>query len=153
MAQESISTLILFIAATLIAAAVGSQLVVVIADISESMQTRGEDVSEQISTDIEIINDLSAGTPYDSSAEQYEIYVKNTGDSILSTNAGTGETDVFINGQLRVDFNMAMADSSKDTWEPGTVVLITVPETTAPSGETTITVVTDGNEDTITFVA
>ena len=130
MSGESISGLILFIAAMLVAAGVAGTLVVSVTDVTASVDTHSDDLSDRIDTDVSIISDPGSSAIYNDSPgdERVIILVKNTGDRTLPTD-GT-ELDVSLNGEYIVldadDVTPVESDGDDNTtpWRPGEVVEI-----------------------------
>ncbi|ELY65403.1 flagellin [Natronococcus jeotgali] len=97
MSSTSISSLILFIAAMVVAAGVAGTLVTAVTDVSSSVSTQTGDTAETIDTDIEIISDAGSDAVYDAENDTVTLYVKNTGENTLPGD-GTG-LDVVLDGE------------------------------------------------------
>ncbi|WP_254861908.1 flagellar protein G [Halovivax gelatinilyticus] len=122
MAGEAISSLILFIAAMLVALGVAGTLVAGVGDLTGSLDSMSGSVSDEIDTDVEIISDPGSGAIVSDDGETVTLLVKNTGDRSL---AGDGrQLDFVVNGQYvpRDDVSVDVYDSS--VWRPGTVAEI-----------------------------
>ena len=146
MAGESISSLILFIAAILVAAGVAGTLVTNVNHISSSIDTHSVDVREQIDTDIEIISDAGSGSVYD--GENVTLYVKNTGDRTISSDEG--RLDVLVNGRYIPSDDLTLSVLDNSSWRPGAVAELTIREE-LDSNENRILVGVDGDSEVFEF--
>ncbi len=125
MAGTSISSLILFIAAMLVAAAVAGTLVASVTDISDSIDVHSGDVRDQIDTDIEIISDAGSDAVYDESEGNITLLIKNTGERTLSTDPGAH--DVLVNGEFVTEDGLEFEVVSDDeSWRSGAVVSLEI---------------------------
>ncbi len=153
MSSESVSTLVLFIAAMLVAAGVAGTLVTNVNDISGSIETQSGDVREKIDTDIEIISDPGSDAVYDGEGN-VSILVKNTGDRTLSGDGS--DLDVLINGEYRTngEFSTELhgGDADSSAWRSGEVLEIRLDGADLDSGtEHRIAVLTNGDDETFEF--
>ena len=123
MSGTSISSLILFIAAMLVAAAVAGTLVASVTDISDSIDVHSGDVRDQIDTDIEIISDAGSDV-VDDETGNVTLYVKNTGERTLSTDPGAH--DVLVNGEYMTDGVSIDVVSDDPSWRSGAVVALEI---------------------------
>ncbi|MFC3960173.1 flagellar protein G [Halovivax cerinus] len=128
MAGESISTLILFIAAMLVAAGVAGTLVTSVGELSGSIDTFSGDVSDDIDTDVAIISDPGSGAVVGTDNETLTLLVKNTGERTLSTE-GT-ELDFLVDGRYVPNENLSVTVVDAEYWRTGDVarVELTLPE-------------------------
>lgn len=148
MASVSVSHLIIFIAAMVVASSVAGVLTTTVNDIGEAIDDQGLSVSDDIRSDIEIINDPGADV-LNSSTEpnRAEFYVKNTGSTELPAQADS--VDVFLNGQFRTADNVTVVSSDSNVWGRNEVVRIDVGDTSPISeGENRAKIRVDGAEDT-----
>lgn len=148
MAGESVSTLVLFIAAMLVAAGVAGTLVTNVNDISNSIDTHSDDVTDRIDTDVEIISDSGSDAIYDAENETVSVLVKNTGDRTLDSN-GVG-IDVLVNGQY-VDEDDLAVTVHDDAWRSGAVAELEIDEPLERGAEHRVTVLTSGDSETLEF--
>lgn len=129
MSGESISGLILFIAAMLVAAGVAGTLVVSVSDISGSIDTHSDNLRDTIETDVTIISDAGSSAVYNDTdgEERIVLLVKNTGDRTLPAD-GSG-LDVLVNGEYVVvsAANVSVIGSESTSWRPGEVVRLEIP--------------------------
>ncbi|RDI70758.1 flagellar protein G [Halopelagius longus] len=147
MADVSAPSLILFIASLVIAAGVAGVLIDTVGGISNALDERGGDVTENIRTDIEVISDSEAGV-YNSSEGNLTLLVKNTG---LSTLPATGKTfDVIVDSKYQTNVSVSIVDGSTD-WRPHGVVRVTVSELSLESGDHRAKVVINGDEEIFKF--
>lgn len=151
MSGVSASHLVIFIASIVVAAGVAGTLVTQVDRVSTSIVSQNEDVEERIDADIRIISDTgSPDSIYDSGTDNLTLYVKNTGGTELTPNAGS--IDVLVEGSFNSPDIVSRVDGQNDRWPPGTVLEVTV-EGIDISGDTRVTVSVRENEDTIRFTA
>jgi flagellar protein FlaG len=137
--------LILFIAAMLVAGSVAGLLTTTVDDIGNAIEEQGIATSDEIRSDITIINDAGADQ---TQSGNVTIYVKNTGNSELSTQPG--DIDVLVNGIFVTGLdsgNVTLLDGAT-TWGEGEVVEIVVTDNNVNAGENRVQVTVDGAEDT-----
>lgn len=151
MAADSVSTLILFIAAMVVAAGVAGTLVTNVNELSNSVDAYSEDVTDKIDTDIEIISDPGSDAVYNASgAENITILVKNTGQKTLPTD-GTG-LDVLVNGSYvsSDEFTITVREGG-GPWRDGTVAELEIDRSLATPGEHRVVVTVNGAEEVFEF--
>lgn len=151
MASVSVSHLIIFIAAMIVASSVAGVLTTTVNDIGQAIDDQGLSVSDDIRSEIEIINDPGAAVVNESSSpNRVELYVKNTGSTELTTQPDN--VDVFLNGQFRTADNVTVVSSDSQLWGRTEVVRIDI-EDTSPitQGENRAKVRVDGAEDTFVW--
>lgn len=145
MASVSVSHLIIFIAAMLVAASVAGLLTNTVDDISNAIEEQGFSTSDEIRSDITIINDPGAGV-YD--GETLTLYVKNTGSTELSTSSDN--IDVFVNGVFTSigddDIEVLPDEEESTVWGRNDVVRITV-NVDISDGDNRVKIVAGGAED------
>lgn len=148
MASVSASSLVIFIAAVSLAVAVSGTMVDSVTTISHSVTDRGEQVSKQIDTEIEIISDAGSGAVYDGGSGTVTILIKNTGSETLSSDAS--DLDVLVDGQYvpASDRSLAVLDGS--VWREGRVAKLTIDRSLA-GGEHRVSVVLDGETEVFEF--
>ncbi|MGQ3411291.1 flagellar protein G [Natrinema sp. LN54] len=151
MAGDSVSTLILFIAAMLVAAGVAGTLVTNVNELSNSVDTQSADVTDKIDTDIEIISDPGSDAVYNSDgAENVTILVKNTGQKTLADD-GTG-LDVLVNGSYISDEAMTVTvQDGGGPWRRGTVAELEIDQSLATGEEHRVKVTVNGAEEVFEF--
>ncbi|WP_436345913.1 flagellar protein G [Natronorubrum sp. FCH18a] len=156
MSSESISSLILFIAAMLVAAAVAGTLVTTVTDVSGSIDTHSDGVREQIDTDIEIISDPGSDAVYDADVDNgtISVLVKNTGQKTLADD-GSG-LDVLVNGEYVTseEFDVVLhdADDEPNSWRHDVVAELEIPDQSLETGEEhRVTVIVNGQTETLEF--
>jgi len=149
MASVSVSHLIIFIAAMVVASSVAGVLTTTVNDIGDAIDDQGLSVSDDIRSEVEIINDPGSEVINTSAnPDRVELYVKNTGNKELTTNPDN--VDVFLNGQFRTADNVTIVSSDSDVWGRNDVARIDI-EDTAPitDGENRAKVRVGGAEDTL----
>ena len=154
MAGESISSLILFIAAMLVAATVAGTLVASVTDVSASIDDYSGELSEEIDTDVTVISDAGSDAVYDDGDDELTLLVKNTGERTLSTDPEVHA--VLINGQYADTADVSIADPTggEVSWQSGDVVEITVDDASENgyvSGENRVVVDVGGDREVFEF--
>lgn len=143
MGAESLTHLIFFIAAVIVATAVVGVVYTNVTAVASAAHAGGSTLSQQLKTDITIIND-PGNINY--SAGAYIFYVKNTGKS----NLDPGLVTVLINGVVVSPGNISIVGGGSTVWRPVDVLQINV--TAIPAGDNNIRVVTEnGIEDAMDF--
>jgi flagellar protein FlaG len=147
MAGESITQLIFFIGAVVIAVGVIGVLTTNVQSITASYSMNSRTLADQLKTDITIINDPAA-IPYVSN--NYSFFVKNTGKNTLDPTT----VNMFIDGNYANTTNKwtIMDNPGSSIWYPTYVLRLNY--TTAPftSGDHTVRVVAgNGVFDTMPF--
>lgn len=153
MSSVSATHLILFIASLVIAVGIAGTLVMEVGKLDTAIENRGTNVAEEIETEIAIISDEGASAAiYDPDAadDDVTILVKNIGSQSVPVDErvvdvlidGTYISNSDIVGMERIDVD------GSETWRPGGVVEITIANHD-PSGDTELTVIVDGGEDSI----
>jgi flagellar protein FlaG len=145
-ASVSVSHLIIFIAAMLVAGSVAGLLTTTVDDISGAIEDQGFSASDDIRSDITIINDAGATQ---ANSTDVTLYIKNTGNSDLSTQPN--DIDILINGQFVTGIGsgrIRLLDGAQ-VWGEGEVVEIVVDITgiSIDPGENRAQVTVDGGED------
>jgi len=147
MASVSVSHLILFIAAMLIAASVAGVLTTTVEDISRAIDDQGISVSDNIRTSVEIINDPGACVFDCNNDGQVRLFVKNTGTTELTPTAEN--IDVLVNGQFATVENVTVLEG-RDTWSQDAVVRINATGDAVDGGEQNrAKVIVNGDEDVL----
>lgn len=95
MAGISVPSLILLIVSIVITTDVLGVPTDVVTGISSSLDERGDDMSTETRTDIEVISDPQAGV-YDGGSNGLSIYVRNTG--LRTPPAASGSFDIIVGG-------------------------------------------------------
>lgn len=154
MASVSVSHLIIFIAAMLVAGSVAGVLTTTVNDISNAIDDQGPSVSDDIRTSIEIINDPGAQVVNDTDGNTIELFVKNTGSRELTTEPDN--IDIFINGQFSTADSVVVVSNDGDSWGRNVVVQMDVNDdldalNDASGAENRVKVVVDGAEDTFVW--
>ena len=145
MASVSVSHLIIFIAAMVIAASVAGLLTTTVDDISNAIEDQGLSTGEEIRSDISIINDAGSTETADGNLT---LYVKNTGDNQLPTQPR--QIDILINGQfVTFDASRISLLDGADVWGDGVVaeIVVDVGGVDIRTGENRAKVSVTGGED------
>lgn len=147
MAIVSSETLIIFIAAILVATSVAGVLTTGVNRMSNAMDERSIEVADDIRTDIDIISDSGSDAVY--SDGTVTLLVKNTGSRTLSTDPST--IDVLVNGEYQSDVETQLQGDDTE-WRPGAVLEVSVSVQNL-SGSTRAAVIVDGTRTTFEFRA
>lgn len=135
MAGASASETILFIGSLVTATAVVGALGFVVQDLSSGMRTRGTVLTNELGTDITIINDPMAMT-----TAPLTLFVKNTGGSTLTPSL----TNAFLDGVMSATPTYDVLGSADDTtWRSGDVLKITASDLAVATGDHRVRVVTE----------
>ncbi|MFT4882424.1 MAG: flagellar protein FlaG [Salinirussus sp.] len=148
MASTSVSTLVIFIAAVSIAAAVSGVMVTTVGDIANSVDERGGDVAADLDTDIEVISDASSDAVYDDTQETVTVLVKNTGRRTLAARASVLE--VLVDGRYISPSSYNASVLGGDAWRTGAVARVVVNESVA-AGDHRVTVIVGSERETLRF--
>ena len=119
MPANTASHLIFFIAAIFIALAVVGAITMVMDDLTDAFERRGQDVQYAVRSRVEIVNDLAA-MPYNNTSKTVDIYVKNVGGTRLDPN----RTLILIDGVDR-NYTYKIVGGYKN-WTQGLTVVFTV---------------------------
>ncbi|TGC10877.1 flagellin [Methanolobus halotolerans] len=121
-ADTAVTHMIFFIAAIIIAMGVVTVLSADIQSMVSSSSVSSKLLSEQMRTDITIVNDPSV-IPYDASGNYYTFYAKNTGRTELVPEFITVLVDGSMIGPGEMDIDLPDGDV---IWRPGDVLVINV---------------------------
>lgn len=153
MGSVSATHLILFIASLVIAVGIAGTLVMEVGKLDTAIDNRGTSVAEEIETEVAIISDEGTSEAIydpDASDDDVTILVKNIGSESIPVDERV--VDVLIDGTyISNDDIVAMERIDVDgseTWRPGGVVEISIANHD-PSGDTELTVIVNGGEDSI----
>lgn len=147
MASVSVSHLVLFIASMMVASAVGVTFAQQADHLASALGQKGEDVSQDIRTDIEIISDPASGVYNTSGNENVTLLVKNAGSRELPAN---GELiDVIVDGEYRTSVTVTVVDG--DRWDESNVAKLEISTPDLPSGDHRVKVVVGGDGEVFEF--
>lgn len=146
MPGESITHLIFFIGAIIIAVGVIGVVTTNVQSITASYGMNSKSLADQLKTDITIINDPAA-IPYINN--NYSFFVKNTGKSTIDPTS----VNMFVDGNYTNVTNKWTVMESGNQWYPTYVLRLNYTTTTALStGDHTVRVVAgNGVFDTMPF--
>lgn len=148
MASAPVSTLILFIAAMLIAAGVAGTLVANINDVSNSIDDYSGDVKDKIDTEIDVISDAGSNSIYDGNTT-ITLLVKNTGSKTLANE--TSQLDVIVDGEYVSNGALHMSIVDGEPWRPGGVARLEIDRSLATSEEHRVVVIVNGDRAEFDF--
>ncbi|MCQ4332377.1 hypothetical protein KM295_02520 [Natronomonas sp. F2-12] len=158
MSGVSASTLVIFIASIVVAAGVAGTLVTTVGEISTSAETKGDEITDSIDAEIELLNDGGGADFYTENGDgtaNVTVYVRNTGTTTLSKDPD--ELDVLVNGLFVQNGNLNVTSMNGDTgsaWAEDEVIEIEIEldEQLDGSGNR-LTVRTGGAERSLEFNA
>lgn len=148
MATSSVSSLILFIAAMVIAASVAGTMVTNVSQVSNAIDQRSVDAEKRIDTEIEIISDPGSSAVYNNSSDTISILVKNTGENTLP--AEPGKLDVLVDGEYVSASSQTFYVLDETDWRTNTVVRLEI-DKSLDSGEHRVVIVVNGDREVFTF--
>ncbi|ERH12372.1 MAG: putative archaeal flagellar protein G [halophilic archaeon J07HB67] len=134
MAGASVSEMILFIAALVVAASVAGTLTTQVDRVSESLDDRSLDLSQEIRVDVTVISDAGAQVHDRDGNGNVSLYVRNTGSSGLPANPET--IDVFFDGsyQSAVNVTVVKPTNADGSWPRGGVIELSFSVGSLPDG-------------------
>lgn len=141
--DTSITHAIFFIAAVVVAVALAAAFTGIIYSMSEDIEDKSDAMSDEILTEILIINDPIM-VPYENS--NLTLYVKNIGSTYLMPD----DVVVMIDGQI-MNVNVELLEAGAQVCNPAEVMKLTV-EVTLTSGDHRAKVIaSSGSSDTMAF--
>ncbi|MGB8217674.1 MAG: flagellar protein G [Candidatus Methanoperedens sp.] len=145
-AGASATQMIFFITSVIIALGVVGALFLNVQSVSTAVTMGSKTFSQQLRTDITIINDPE-NIPAD--ANNYTFYVKNTGEEDISTQSIT----VLIDGSLVPDGNLTkrILNSGDAMWIPGDVLEINATASIVTGSHSLRVITENGVEDSFEF--
>lgn len=140
----SATQMVFFIAAIVIAVGVIGSFNTSVSKLSGNVQARSEALSNELTTDIRIVNDAG-----DMPNTPLVIYILNTGTRTLDP---TG-TVILLDGQAHTDLAFDVLENAEDTtWRQGEVLQITLTGSALASGDHRVKAIAgQGIADTIRF--
>jgi len=132
-ASTASTQLIFFISAIVVASVVVAVASRSVFNLTNGIDDRSKIVKDQLTTDIEIIND-----PTEVPNNPVLIYVKNVGRTTLNQNL----ISVVLDGLTRDDFTLTLTGSMNSYWTPSSVLTISIGQNLA-TGSHTVTVSTE----------
>lgn len=146
-ADTSATHIIFFIVSVVIALSVAGALFMNLQSISTSATAGSKMLSEQLKTDITIVNDPDA-IPYNSSGDVYTFYVKNTGKEDLSS----AYVSVLLDGVLITGGNInKTVIEGGNVWRTGDVLKINATASLTSGGHRIRVIADNGIEDEFEF--
>jgi flagellar protein FlaG len=146
-AGASATQMVFFIASVIIALSVVGAIFMNVQSLSSSVIVGSKTLSEQLKTDITVINDPEI-IP-NNSGQYYKFYVKNTGIQEL----GTKYISVIIDGTIISDaaLNKTILEAGGQTWLTGDVLEINTTVSLAAGNHKLRVITNNGIEDTFLF--
>lgn len=147
MSNATLSHLILFITSLVIVAGVAGTLSTAVTQISGSIQDGSISVSENIRTDISIINDPKANY---NPGNNLELYVRNEGSNPIYLDKS--QFQLTHNGKFVRDFNIKNTNSDNDNlWKPDEVINIIINEPKINNGNNIVYITVNKDEEKLQF--
>lgn len=148
MASVSSAHLVLFIAAVLVAAALAGTATESASRLGNAVDQHSQAESEQTDAAVRVVSDADSPTAiYDAANGTLTLYVKNVGDSTLSS--APEDVTVLVNGTYRNDQQTTVLDA--DDWRPGTLLRVRVDVALPSDSETRVVVAPTGARDVFVF--
>ncbi|WP_439028354.1 flagellar protein G [Haloarchaeobius sp. DT45] len=147
MASTSVSSLIMFIAAMLIAVSVAGTMVTNVGEVSSSIDAKSADAAQKIDTEVDIISDPGSTAVYDGS-NTVTLLVKNTGNGRLPNE--TSNVDVLVDGQYVPDSDRTLTVVDGSEWRPGNVARLEL-DRSLSAGSHRVVVIVNGDEEVFEF--
>jgi flagellar protein FlaG len=142
--DASVTHMIFFIAAVLVAGSMAGVFLSVGYEMAKKIELESESMTEAMQSDIAIIND-PAMMPYDGTS--LTLYVENTGSSTLMTSG----LFVMMDGSYVNDTVLQVVGRSGAEWIPSTVLQITIDISLVPGDHNVKVITGDGEADSLTF--
>lgn len=142
--------LVLVIASVLIAITVAGAILGQTNLIAGALDERGETTSDELQSEIEIVDDPGSGPSiYDDATNELAVHVENTGGDTLP--ADPDAIDLLVDGHYRPDVDVTLLEGTR--WKPGTIVRITTTLDRDANETMRVIVRVDGAEDVLVFDA
>lgn len=142
MMSEGPTQLIFFVSAIIVSTAVVAVAANSVYDLAAGIGERGDQIKEEMSTSIEIIND-AATVPND----PVLIYVQNQGSATINQNY----IIVILDGIAVSEYNLSLTGNTSSYWGPASVLTISI-DTDLSSGDHSVIVTTgNGVSDKLSF--
>lgn len=134
----------------LIAVSVAGTVMGEVTTFSQAIEERGSGVTEEIETDLQIINDANESDAI-VAEENVSVLVKNIGSTDVP--AASNHFDIVVDGTFIADgdLEVEVRNREADEWRPGDVIELTVTDPPELEGDSWVTVIVNGNEDRIDF--
>ena len=140
--SEGPTQLIFFVSAIIVATAVVAVAANSVYDLATGIGDRGDQIQDEMSTTIEIINDAST-IPND----PVLIYVQNQGSTTINQNYIL----VILDGIAVSEYNLTLTGNTTSYWDPASILTISI-DTSLSSGDHTVMVTTgNGVSDKLSF--
>ena len=140
--SEGPTQLIFFVSAIIVATAVVAVAANSVYDLAVGIGDRGDQIKDEMSTKIEIINDAST-IPND----PVLIYVQNQGSTTINQNYIL----VILDGIAVSEYNLTLTGNATSYWDPASILTISI-DTNLSSGDHTVMVTTgNGVSDKLSF--
>lgn len=140
--SEGPTQLIFFVSAIIVATAVVAVAADSVYELAVGIGDRGEQIKDEMSTRIEIINDAAA-MPND----PVLIYVQNQGSSVLNQNY----IIVILDGIAVSEYDLTLTGNTTSHWDPASILTISM-DMNLSSGDHSVIVTTEnGISDKLSF--
>ena len=141
-ASGGATELIFFVSAVIVATAVVAIAANGIYDLTSGIDDRGEQVKDEMSTHIVIVNDPSA-VPNN----PVLIYVKNVGTTTLNHNY----INVMLDGVVVADPALTLSGNRSSFWDPSSLLTISIDQNLSSGDHTVQVTAENGVSDTLSF--
>lgn len=147
MSGVSVTHLVLFIASMVVASSVAVAFTGQVDDLTASLDQRGEDLSGEVRTDVEVISDPGSQVYNRSGNENVTLLVKNTGARTLPDD-GTA-VDVVVDGTYVTNVSVTVVDDT--VWGETSVARVAVDGPALDAGDHRVKLVVNGDEEVFRF--
>jgi archaeal flagellar protein FlaG len=142
-ADSSFTQMLFFIAAIIVAVSVSGVLIATSTSMANELKVKSESMSNEVGTDIKIIND-PRHVPY--ADNNLTLYIKNIGDVSLNYN----NIAILIDGQY-INATAVMSENAGPTWTVGKTIEFSADITLSPGDHQVKAVMPNGVSDSMAF--
>ncbi len=147
MSGVSVTHLVLFIASMVVASSVAVAFTGQVDDLTASLDQRGDDLSDEVRTDVEVISDPGSQVYNRSGGENVTLLVKNTGDRTLPSDDTA--VDVVLDGTYVANVSVTVLDDT--VWGEASVARLEVDGPRLDAGDHRVKLVVSGDEEVFRF--
>lgn len=147
MSGVSVTHLVLFIASMVVASSVAVAFTGQVDDLTASLDQRGDDLSDEVRTDVEVISDAGSQVYNQSGSQNVTLLVKNTGSRTLASDDTA--VDAVVDGTYVGNVSVTVLDGT--TWDEAGVARVEIDGPTLDTGDHRVKVVVSGDEEVFRF--
>jgi len=147
MSGVSVTHLVLFIASMVVASSVAVAFTGQVDDLTASLDQRGDDLGEEVRTDVEVISDPGSQVYNRSGNENVTLLVKNTGSRTLPSDDAA--VDAVVDGTYVTNLSVTVLDDT--AWTESGVARVEVDGPELDAGDHRVKLVVGGDEEVFRF--